>query len=61
MPLVRVASRIHDPDASTSILTSSTRLSLCRLDMWTELDVDGLAQLYDSEITAILDSFRSER
>ena len=29
--------------------------SLCRPDTWSSLDVDDLAQLYDNEITAIVD------
>jgi hypothetical protein len=29
--------------------------ALCRPDVWCELDVDGLARLYDGEVTALLD------
>jgi len=40
-----------DPGAFRSQLSSS---SLCNPASWIDLDVDGLAQLYDDELTAIL-------
>lgn len=43
--------RLLDSDEFHATVHSS---SLCRPDMWTDLDVDDLAQLYDSEIIAIL-------
>jgi len=44
--------RVHHQDEFRTALQSS---SLCRPDLWMDLDIDGLAQLYDTEVTAILD------
>jgi len=41
-----------DVDAFLASLSAST---LCRPDAWSALDVDGLVQLYNDEITAALD------
>ena len=41
-----------DMEAFRAGLRSS---SLCSADTWSRLDVDGLARLYDTEITAVLD------
>ena len=42
-----------DPDAFGAALLASPP---CQPDMWSALDVDGLAQLYDNMITAVLDN-----
>ena len=42
-----------DMEAFRAGLRSSS--SLCSTDTWSRLDVDGLARLYDTEITAVLD------
>jgi len=62
VPLVRPCSeyttrtcrpwRLLDTDEFRAAVQSS---SLCRPDLWTDLDIDGLAQLYNTEVTAILD------
>jgi hypothetical protein len=47
-------------DLRTGLLSSS----LCCPDLWTTVDIDGLAKLYNTEITAILDQlvpFRTVR
>lgn len=44
--------RLLDTDEFCASVQSS---SLCRPDLWTDLDIDGLAQLYNTKLTAILD------
>ena len=50
--VVRRAWRQLDSDVFRDRLLSS---ALCQANVWRDLDVDGLARLYDSEITAIMD------
>ena len=56
MPGVRNIDRTSLDAAKYSlVLRSSRRFTALQADSWSELGVDDLATMYDSEITAILD------